>query len=86
VYFFLPFITKGMIRPGADAARAVADTAKAVAAATPPTMAALGLFTWPLAITVLGFFLTGFIFYASLYAAAGSMVNSEQEAHRRRCR
>ncbi len=82
VYFFLPFITHGMMRP-TEAARVVVDTATVVAAAstsTPPTMAALGLFTWPLAITVLGFFLTGFIFYASLYAAAGSMVNSEQEA------
>lgn len=78
IYFLLPFISQGMMRPGA------ADTATAAAAAasasTPPTMAALGLFTWPLAIAVLGFFLTGFIFYASLYAAAGSMVNSEQEA------
>jgi ABC-2 type transport system permease protein len=66
-----------------SAARPVADTAVAAAsspAATPTSMAALGLFTVPLAITVLGFFLTGFIFYASLYAAAGSMVNSEQEA------
>jgi ABC-2 type transport system permease protein len=79
IYFFLPFITHGMM----SAARPVADTAVAAAsspAATPTSMAALGLFTVPLAITVLGFFLTGFIFYASLYAAAGSMVNSEQEA------
>ena len=28
----------------------------------------------------LAFFLVGFTFYATLYAAAGSMVNSEQEA------
>jgi ABC-2 type transport system permease protein len=28
----------------------------------------------------LGYFVLGFVFYASLYAAAGSMVNSEQEA------
>ena len=77
IYFFLPFISHGMMRPGADTATAAAAAASA---GTPPTMAALGLFTWPLAITVLGFFLTGFIFYASLYAAAGSMVNSEQEA------
>jgi ABC-2 type transport system permease protein len=82
VYFFLPFITHGMMVPRADTAKLAADTAAAAAtaAATPPTMAALGLFTWQLAITVLGFFLTGFIFYVSLYAAAGSMVNSEQEA------
>jgi ABC-2 type transport system permease protein len=77
---FLPVITRGMMVPRADTARLVADTAAAAVAATPPTMAALGLFTWPLLLTVLGFFLTGFIFYVSLYAAAGSMVNSEQEA------
>jgi ABC-2 type transport system permease protein len=79
IYFFLPFITGGMM----SAAKPVADTAMAAAAspaAQPTSMAALGLFTVPLALTVLGFFLTGFIFYASLYAAAGSMVNSEQEA------
>lgn len=80
VYLFLPFITHGMMVPKADTAKAAVDTAAAVAVATPPTMAALGLFTWQLALTVLGFFLTGFIFYVSLYAAAGSMVNSEQEA------
>ena len=28
----------------------------------------------------IGYFVLGFIFYATLYAAAGSMVNSEQEA------
>jgi ABC-2 type transport system permease protein len=79
VYFFLPFITHGMM----SAAKPIADTA-AIAASTgaaPPTsMAALGLFTIPLAVTILAFFLTGFMFYASLFAAAGSMVNSEQEA------
>lgn len=80
VFFLLPLITHGMMVPRADTARLAVDTVAAAKAATPPTMAALGLFTWPLAITVLGFFLTGFIFYASLYAAAGSMVNSEQEA------
>jgi ABC-2 type transport system permease protein len=80
VYFFLPFITHGMASPAVNATKVLADTAKVAAAGAPPTMAALGLFTLPLALTVLGFFLTGFIFYASLYAAAGSMVNSEQEA------
>jgi ABC-2 type transport system permease protein len=62
--------------------RTITDTATAAgqAASQQPAMQALGLFTLPLAATVVGFFLTGFIFYASLYAAAGSMVNSEQEA------
>jgi ABC-2 type transport system permease protein len=78
VYFFTPFITHGMM----SAAKPVADTAALAAssAAPPTTMVALGLFNLQLAITVLAFFLTGFMFYASLFAAAGSMVNSEQEA------
>jgi ABC-2 type transport system permease protein len=83
IYFFLPFITHGMMsaaRPVADTAAAVASTTGAAPAAQPASMAALGLFTLPLAITILAFFLTGFMFYASLFAAAGSMVNSEQEA------
>jgi ABC-2 type transport system permease protein len=33
-----------------------------------------------LIVVALGYFLVGFAFYATLYAAAGSMVNSEQEA------
>ena len=33
-----------------------------------------------LIVVALGYFLIGFAFYATLYAAAGSMVNSEQEA------
>jgi ABC-2 type transport system permease protein len=80
IYFFMPFITHGMM----SAAKPLADTAMATGASSPmaatPSMAALGLFSVPLAITVLAFFLTGFLFYASLFAAAGSMVNSEQEA------
>jgi ABC-2 type transport system permease protein len=82
IYFFMPFITSGMVsaaRPVADTA-AAASVAAATGAAPPASMAALGLFTLPLAITVLAFFLTGFMFYASLFAAAGAMVNSEQEA------
>ena len=76
VYFFMPFISHGMM-----AAKPLADSAAVAASAAPPTtMAALGLFSLPLAVTILAFFLTGFMFYASLFAAAGSMVNSEQEA------
>lgn len=78
VTFFMPFITHGMMQ-----AKPLVDTAAAAAAgaAPPPTaMTALKLFTPQLALTILAFFLTGFMFYASLLAAAGSMVNSEQEA------
>ena len=80
VTFFMPFITHGMMqaKPLADTAVAIAGAA---AAAPPPTaVKALALFTPQLALTILAFFLTGFMFYASLFAAAGSMVNSEQEA------
>jgi ABC-2 type transport system permease protein len=74
VYFFMPFITHGMA-----AAKPLVDST-ATTAAAPTAMTALGLFNLKLAITILAFFLTGFMFYASLFAAAGSMVNSEQEA------
>jgi ABC-2 type transport system permease protein len=82
IYFFMPFVTSGMM----SAARPVADTAAAVSAAAatgaapPAAITALGLFSVSLAVAILAFFLTGFMFYASLFAAAGSMVNSEQEA------
>ena len=82
IYFFMPFITSGM----ASAARPVADTAAAAAgaagaaAAQPAAITALGLFSVGLAVAILAFFLTGFMFYASLFAAVGAMVNSEQEA------
>jgi ABC-2 type transport system permease protein len=82
VTFFLPFITHGMMsaRPLADTAVAINAAAGAGAAAPPTAMTALKLFTPQLAGTILAFFLTGFMFYASLFAAAGAMVNSEQEA------
>ena len=34
----------------------------------------------PVFFAILGFFLVGFVFYATLFAAVGAMVNSEQEA------
>jgi ABC-2 type transport system permease protein len=58
---------------------AVAATSGASAA-----NAALGNSFGGMALSLIGvsllFFVIGFVFYASLYAAAGSMVNSEQEA------
>jgi ABC-2 type transport system permease protein len=65
---------------GADTATAAANLAAARSAGAPTSVAAVSLVSMPLIIAAIGFFLTGFIFYASLYAAAGSMVNSEQEA------
>jgi ABC-2 type transport system permease protein len=82
ITFFLPFVTKGMMTapPIADTAAVAAATANAGPAAPSMAMSALGVFNAQLLVTVLAFFLTGFMFYASLFAAAGSMVNSEQEA------
>jgi ABC-2 type transport system permease protein len=71
--FFLPLVlppgvVQGMAPAGADAAAQSAITA---------AVSAVNL--W-LVLVVILYFLAGFIFYASLYAAAGAMVNSEQEA------
>jgi ABC-2 type transport system permease protein len=56
----------------------------ATAAANPAASAALGNSFGGMALSVVGvalmFFVIGFVFYASLYAAVGAMVNSEQEA------
>ena len=66
----LPLVTKG-----------AAHAAAGAAGAAPPTLgAALGSFSFGMLGVALAYFLIGFVFYASLYAAAGSMVNSEQEA------
>jgi len=50
------------------------------AAAASPVAGVLNSLT-PMVIGVaLGYFIIGFVFYATLFAAAGAMVNSEQEA------
>jgi ABC-2 type transport system permease protein len=68
--FLGPIITKG-----------AAKGAGAAAAAGPSTMSSVfGGISLPVVAVALAFFVIGFVFYASLYAAAGSMVNSEQEA------
>ena len=56
--------------------------ASAAAGAAPanPITAALGGLQVMLFVVAIIYFLIGFAFYATLYAAAGSMVNSEQEA------
>lgn len=65
--FVTPILTKGL---SGQAAAAAADQFGGGFATI--SMATIGL--------VLVYFIIGFVFYASLYAAAGSMVNSEQEA------
>jgi ABC-2 type transport system permease protein len=54
--------------------------AAAASASSSPFSAALGSLTPMVLAVALAYFLIGFAFYATLYAAAGSMVNSEQEA------
>lgn len=65
--FVTPILTKGLSGPAATAA---ADQFGG-------GFATIGVMT---IVLVLVYFIIGFVFYASLYAAAGSMVNSEQEA------
>jgi ABC-2 type transport system permease protein len=65
--FMTPIITKGLSGPSAQAA-------------TDSIGGGFATIGWPTIALALVYFILGFVFYASLYAAAGSMVNSEQEA------
>jgi ABC-2 type transport system permease protein len=72
IQFLMPIVLKGS---------AVASAASANGGANVPSLGGLVNTVSPtLLIVALGYFLIGFTFYATLYAAAGSMVNSEQEA------
>lgn len=68
VNFLMPIVTKG------------AGGAAASAAGASPLANVMGGWTIGLLALALAYFVIGFVFYAALYAAAGSMVNSEQEA------
>ena len=71
ISFFMPIVLKGST---------VGASAAANAAAASPVTGVLNSIT-PMVIGVaIGYFIIGFVFYATLFAAAGSMVNSEQEA------
>jgi ABC-2 type transport system permease protein len=74
VIFVVPIMTKGS--PMASAAAA----AGAASGPANPISAAIGGLSPMVFVVALIYFLIGFTFYATLYAAAGSMVNSEQEA------
>ena len=67
--FIIPIVLKGLGPAAHDAA-----------AGPSPLAGALGGISLAVVGVALAFFLVGFTFYAALYAAAGSMVNSEQEA------
>lgn len=70
IYFVAPIMLKGTPMASAAAAGVPAN----------PISSALGGDTVMLFVVAIIYFLIGFAFYATLYAAAGSMVNSEQEA------
>jgi len=70
--FIIPILTKG--------SGGVTAAAGAAAGAPNPISDALASLTPMLLVVAIAYFLIGFAFYATLYAAAGSMVNSEQEA------
>ncbi|MGH7619985.1 MAG: ABC transporter permease [Gemmatimonadaceae bacterium] len=73
INFLTPIVLKG-----STAAAAVTPSG---AGADPGAInAALGSLSLGVLAVALAYFLIGFTFYATLYAAAGSMVNSEQEA------
>ena len=67
--FIIPIVLKGF-----------GPAATTAAAGPSPLAGALGGLSLAVVGVALAFFLVGFTFYAALYAAAGSMVNSEQEA------
>jgi ABC-2 type transport system permease protein len=71
--FLAPIVMKSIAAKGGAAAAANA-------AAASPIAGALGGISLTIIGIALAYFLVGFVFYACLYAAAGSMVNSEQEA------
>jgi ABC-2 type transport system permease protein len=70
ITFVAPMVMKGSAAGAAAAASASASPASAALSSLTPMV--LGV--------TLVYFLIGFAFYATLYAAAGAMVNSEQEA------
>jgi ABC-2 type transport system permease protein len=71
VSFFLPLVMKGTkLGVGAAAGGAGSSPLSGVISTMSPMV--LGV--------AVAYFIVGFVFYATLYAAAGSMVNSEQEA------
>ncbi|HEY4218037.1 MAG TPA: ABC transporter permease [Gemmatimonadaceae bacterium] len=68
ITFFMPIMLKGAAVPAAGGAGA--GVLSGAMGGISPALIAISL----------AYFVVGFVFYATLYAAAGSMVNSEQEA------
>lgn len=70
--YLLPILTKNMDAPAAAAAPGGTPSMAAMAAALPSLTMGTGF-------ALLGFFILGFIFYSSLFAAVGAMVNSQED-------
>jgi ABC-2 type transport system permease protein len=83
ITYLMPLVIHSVHTAVADTAvrGGPATTAIAAAPAASPALAVLNVITPQLIGVVLAFFFSGFIFYASLFAAAGAMVNSDQEAN-----
>jgi ABC-2 type transport system permease protein len=71
--YVLPLLLQGMGGPAGGAAAGAPTSTAAVMAAIPSLSLGAGL-------AMLGFFVLGFLFYASLFAAVGAMVNSPEDA------
>jgi ABC-2 type transport system permease protein len=71
--YVLPLLLQGMAGPEAAASGAAQPSSAAIMAAIPSLSLGAGL-------AMLGFFVLGFLFYASLFAAVGAMVNSQEDA------
>jgi ABC-2 type transport system permease protein len=69
VSFFMPIVLRNAPAGAAAGAAAASPVAGILNSITPMVIG-----------VAIGYFIIGFVFYATLFAAAGSMVNSEQEA------
>jgi ABC-2 type transport system permease protein len=74
-WYVMPFVTGGM-RTGAaaQAAQAASDAAEATSALAIPAIGG------GVILAAFGFFALGYLLYSAMFAAAGAMVNSDQEA------
>src|SRR5207302_7602387 len=69
ISFLMPVIMKGAKIGGTAAASSASPITGVISTMSPMVLG-----------VAVAYFIVGFVFYATLYAAAGSMVNSEQEA------
>ena len=73
-------LPRGLLHADRDRRRRARGAAAAARGAASPAASAASTDAVGVIGIALAYFLVGFVFYATLFAAAGSMVNSEQEA------